>query len=390
MVEVSRLKPFQIMEKLVSFPTVSRDSNLSLVEWVEGYLTSHGITCHRHYREDRMQAALFAHVGPEIDGGVVLSGHTDVVPVDGQKWTSDPFTVTERDGRYYGRGTCDMKGFDALAIWAMVEAHLGGVKRPLQLALSYDEEVGCTGAPPMIRAMQEVLPRADTVIVGEPSEMEVVTGHKGGIGITTWIHGFEVHSSLMHRGVNAVMEGARLIEWANQVNAEEMAKEPEPLAMLFDPPWTLAHVGTIKGGTAHNITAKDCRFVMGFRVLPGQSMQAWSDRYLGRVREVEAAMQAVHPDTRITARVPFSVPGLRPEENGKAEELTRRLTGDNGTHMVSYATEAGQFQDAGYSVVVCGPGNIEQAHQPDEFISKSQFEAGHGFMRDLLSELRRD
>ncbi|MDX5402910.1 MAG: M20/M25/M40 family metallo-hydrolase, partial [Rhodobacterales bacterium] len=164
----TRMTPFQLMEKLVSFPTVSRDSNLPLVDWVEDYLNSHGITAHRKYNEDNEKAALFAHVGPEVAGGLVLSGHTDVVPVDGQPWADDPWTVVERDGKYYGRGTCDMKGFDALAIWTLVEAHHRGVKRPLQLALSYDEEVGCTGAPPMIDRMLEVLPKASAVIVGEP------------------------------------------------------------------------------------------------------------------------------------------------------------------------------------------------------------------------------
>ncbi len=176
----ARLTPLEIMERLVGFPTVSRDSNLPLVEWVEEYLASHGIESHRHYDETGEKAAIFAHVGPWVAGGVVLSGHTDVVPVDGQPWASDPFAVVERDGKYYGRGCCDMKGFDALAIWALVEAHHSGVARPLQLALSYDEEVGCLGAPPMIERMLEVLPRAELAIIGEPSMMQAVTGHKGG------------------------------------------------------------------------------------------------------------------------------------------------------------------------------------------------------------------
>ncbi|WP_322866048.1 acetylornithine deacetylase [Aquicoccus sp. G2-2] len=384
-----RLTPLELMQKLVSFPTVSRDSNLPLVDWVEEYLTSHGITCHRHYREDDFQAALFAHVGPEEDGGVVLSGHTDVVPVDGQPWASDPFTVVERDGKYFGRGTCDMKGFDALALWALVEAQFSDIKRPLQIALSYDEEVGCTGAPPMIEAMQGPLPKASAVIVGEPSTMQAVTGHKGGIGVQTHVIGFEVHSSLAHTGVSAVMEAAKLIDWANQVNEEEMAREPEPLAAMFVPPWTNAHVGTVEGGTANNITAKDCHFAMGFRVVPGQDKYAWRDRYLAKVKEIEAEMQVVHPDAQIKTTFPYDVPGLVPEENGEAEALVRQITGDNATHVVSYGTEAGQFQEAGYSAVVCGPGSIEQAHQPDEFISKAQFEAGHQFMRDLVALLKK-
>lgn len=220
-----QLTPLEIMTKLISFPTVSSETNLPLVDWVEGYLASHGITAHRWVDPDQPhKAAVFAHVGPDVEGAVVLSGHTDVVPIEGQPWDSDPFTVVERDGKYFGRGTCDMKGFDALAIWALVAAHHRGVARPLQLALSFDEEVGCTGAPPMIVAMQDVLPKGSCVIVGEPSVMRPVTGHKGGIGYSTHLVGFEVHSSLMHTGVSAIMQGARLIDWANARNAENMAK----------------------------------------------------------------------------------------------------------------------------------------------------------------------
>ncbi|MGR3505123.1 MAG: acetylornithine deacetylase [Paracoccaceae bacterium] len=382
-----RLSPLQLMEKLVSFPTVSRDSNLPLVDWVEDYLNGHGIAAHRHYNDDNNKASLFAHVGPEVAGGLVLSGHTDVVPVDGQPWAADPYTVVERDGKYFGRGTCDMKGFDALAIWALVEAHHRGVKRPLQLALSYDEEVGCVGAPPMIERMLDVLPKASAVIVGEPSMMKAVTGHKGGQGFWTHVIGFEVHSSIMHTGVNAIMYGAKLIEWANAVNAENKARTPGPLAAMFDPPWTTAHVGTIQGGTAHNITAKDCRFGMDFRAVPGETLTDWRDRYLERVRAVEAEMQAVHPSARIEITEKFEVPALKPEAEGEAETLVRAITGDNGGHVVSYATEAGQFQERGYSAVVCGPGDIAQAHQPDEYITKAQFEAGHDFMRRLLERL---
>jgi len=376
------------MTKLVGFPTVSRDSNLPLVEWVEGYLVSHGITVHRWHDPDQPhKAALMAHVGPMVAGGVVLSGHSDVVPVDGQEWSSDPWTVTHRDGRYYGRGTCDMKGFDALAIWALVEAQRGGVARPLQLALSFDEEIGCTGAPPMIARMQEVVPKASMVIVGEPSMMTAVSGHKGGIGIYTRVVGFEVHSSLPHKGVSAVMEAARLIGWANEVNAENAAAAASEMAALFEPPYTSAHVGTISGGTAENITAKECIFRMGFRVVAGEDPRDWQARYLDEVARVEAAMQAVHKDAHIETKEWFQVPALRPEERGEAEALVRSITGDNAGHMVSYGTEAGQFQQAGYSAVICGPGDIAQAHQPDEYISVEQFEAGHDFMRRLLGRL---
>ncbi|GFE51277.1 acetylornithine deacetylase [Roseobacter cerasinus] len=382
-----RLSPLELMTRLVRFPTVSRDTNLPLVDWVEDYLRGHGITAHRYTDPDEPKAALFAHVGPWEEGAIVLSGHTDVVPVDGQPWDSDPFDVVERDGKYFGRGTCDMKGFDALALWALVEAHHAGVKRPLQIALSFDEEIGCIGAPPMIAAMQPVLPKGRAVIVGEPSGLCAVSGHKGGAGFDTHVQGFEIHSSLMDRGVNAVMFGAKLVDWANQMNAANRDGAPHGMAALFDPPYSTLHVGMISGGTAHNITAKDCHFAMDFRVVPGEDKHAWEARYRARVAEIEAEMQAIVPDTRIDITPRFDVPPLQPEEGGAAEQLARSLTGDNGSHVVSYGTEAGQFQQAGYSAVICGPGNIAQAHQPNEYISIADFQAGHDFMKRLLTHL---
>ena len=382
-----RLTPFEIMEKLVSFPTVSRDSNLDLVDWLETYLTEHGITSHRKYDETGEKAALFAHVGPEIEGGIVLSGHTDVVPVDGQAWESDPWRVIEKDDRYFGRGVCDMKGFDALAIWALIEASYGDLNRPLQLALSYDEEVGCIGAPPMIEEIAHVLPKASAVIVGEPSMMKAVTGHKGGVAYETHVTGFEAHSSLPHKGVSAIMSAATLIEWANQLNAENAAKTPSDVAAMFDPPYTTAHVGIINGGTAANILAKDCQFFMDFRVVADEDPKIWYNMYMRKVAEVEAEMKKVRPETSISVEERFFNPALRPETNGEAEALVRAITGDNANHVVSYGTEAGQFQERGYSAVICGPGDIAQAHQPNEWIEVAQFNAGHAFMKRLVAQL---
>jgi acetylornithine deacetylase len=383
----ARLSPLDLMTKLISFPTVSRDTNIPLIDWVQEYLEGHGIKSHRYIDPDQPKHALFAHVGPNVEGAIVLSGHTDVVPIDGQPWDTDPFTVTEKDGKYYGRGTCDMKGFDALALWTLVEAHYAEVNRPLQIAFSFDEEIGCTGAPPMIAAMQGVVPKGSAVIVGEPSSMQAVTGHKGGSGFNTHVVGFEVHSSLLHTGVNAIMAGAKLIEWANEQNTANMAAKPTELASMFDPPFTTVHVGMIEGGTAHNITAKDCYFAMDFRVVPGEDKEKWKIAYLKEVRKVEAAMQSVVPDTRIEITPRFDVPALQPEKDGEAETLVRQITGDNAGHKVSYGTEAGQFQDAGYSAVICGPGSIAQAHQPNEFIEVEQFNAGHAFMIKLLERL---
>lgn len=376
-----------ILGRLVAFPTVSHDSNLPLIDWVEGYLAGHGITAHRHWNEDRQKAALFAHVGPEVSGGVVLSGHTDVVPVEGQEWTSDPWVMTERDGRLYGRGTCDMKGFVAQAIAAMVAAQRQGVARPLQLALSYDEELGCVGAPPMIAAMQLVLPKASVAVIGEPSRMKPINGHKGSIGYSVHVRGYEVHSSLLPYGVSAVMEAARLIQWLNERNAAMQSRTVTPVASSFHPPFSTLHVGIIHGGTADNITAGDCRFPVEIRAVPGDDIAALGAAFEAEAARVQALMQAVRPETAVHVVKDYSFPMLRPEMEGAAEDLVRRLTGQNETGVVSYGTEAGQFQDAGYSAIVCGPGDIAQAHKGDEYLEISEFEASGRFMQALLAEV---
>ncbi|TDX33746.1 acetylornithine deacetylase [Rhodovulum visakhapatnamense] len=386
---VSPLTPRQLFEKLVSFPTVSRDGNLDLIDWVEEYLTGFGIHCARVWNPVRSKASLYAHAGPWAPGGVMLSGHTDVVPVDGQDWSSDPWELTERNGRLYGRGACDMKGFDALALWALVEARTRDVARPLQLALSYDEELGCLAAPALIAAMARAdLPKAAAVIVGEPSMLQVVTGHKGNIGFEIRLKGHEVHSSMQHKGVSAVMEAGRLIQWANDVNDLNRARPPAGDDGLFDPPWTTAHVGEIAGGTAQNITAADCRMGLDYRCVPSDSLEACRAALMAEVARVEAGMKAIRPETGIAVDETFSVPALAPETDGAAEALARRLTGDNATHVVSYATEAGQFQEGGFSTVVCGPGDIAQAHQPDEYITLDQFRQGEAFMARLLDHLK--
>ncbi|CAM8642321.1 ArgE Acetylornithine deacetylase/Succinyl-diaminopimelate desuccinylase and related deacylases [Paracoccaceae bacterium] len=376
----------QVLERLVAFPTVSRDSNLALVDWLEGYLTGHGIECHRHWNEDRQKAALMAHAGPRVEGAVVLSGHSDVVPVDGQDWTTDPWTVVERNGRLYGRGTCDMKGYVALSVWALVRAQKMGVRRPVQLALSYDEEVGCTGAPPMIETMGKVLPKGAAALIGEPSNMKIITGHKGGTGFHVHVKGFEVHSSLLPYGVSAIMEGARLIGWVNDRNAEIQAHAPTPIASTFYPPFTTLHVGMISGGTAHNITAADCRFAVEMRVVPGEDVEAHARTFEAEAARMDALLKAQRPEAGVHLERFFGVPALVPEADGEAEAIARRLTGDNATGVVSYGTEAGQFQEAGYSAIVCGPGDIAQAHQPDEYLEVSEFQAGQRFMERLLDE----
>lgn len=381
-----RLSPRALLERLVGFATVSRDPNGPLVDWVAEYLAGHGIEVGVF---DKPGApgwkGLCAHVGPMVPGGVVLSGHTDVVPVDGQDWSTDPFVLTEKDGRLYGRGACDMKGFVALSIWAVVEAHHRGVTRPIQLALSYDEEIGVVGVPDLIDAMA-ALPRASDVIVGEPTMMKAVTGHKGGLSWWVHVHGHEVHSSILHTGVSAIMYGAELIGWANAVNAAAAERVPEGMAALFDPPYSNVHVAPISGGTAHNITAKDCSFGLGVRLVPGESLDDWRARFGAEVARVEAKMQTVVRETRIEVTERFSLPPFVPVAENSAEALVRRLTGDNSENFVSYATEASHFQSAGYKVVVCGPGSISVAHQPDESLSIAQLDEGQRFMARLVED----
>lgn len=384
-----RLSARDVLERLVGFPTVSDVSNLGLVDWVEEFLRGLGVECHRVWNDEGTKAGLFASVGPEAEGGVILSGHTDVVPAQDHGWDSDPFMLAERSGRLYGRGTCDMKGFCALCLAAVPDMLEAGLRRPLQIALSYDEEIGCEGGLQLSRRMREALPRASAAIVGEPTMMRPVTAHKGGLGFHVRMRGHEAHSSMMDRGVSAVMWAAKLIEWLNGVNQESKGRPPSRAAALFSPAHTTLHVGRIQGGTAHNITARECVFPVEIRLVPGESSGSWRARLMEKVAELDQAMRACHPDAGITVSPFFDVPALEPEDGGEAERLVRDLTGDTGAHAASYATEAGHFQSAGYSTVVCGPGSIAQAHQPNEHITVDQFERGGAFLRQLIRRMSR-
>jgi acetylornithine deacetylase len=381
------LSPKEMLARLVSFNTESQRSNLDLIHFCRDYLASHGVESMLVPSEDGQKSNLFATIGPKVDGGVVLSGHTDVVPVAGQDWTSDPWTLTERDGKLYGRGTCDMKGFDAIALALVPEMLKAPLKRPVHIALSYDEEVGCLGARILAKAMTAAGVKPSAVIVGEPSMMQVVTGHKGGTRMKTTVRGHAVHSSRVDVGVPAVMIAGELIAWHNQVMAENKAraKPDNP----FEPPWTTLHVGVVQGGTAVNITAENCSFSHEVRVIPGEEDADYVGRYRAKVAELEAQMKAIAPASGIDWEVTSFTPPLGPEVNGEAEALSRRLTGDNGSHVVAYGTEGGLFQAEGWSTVVCGPGDIAQAHQPDEFITVAQLDAGAKFVRGVIAELSR-
>ena len=377
----------QLLAKLVSFPTVSLDTNLPLIYFVRDYFAQHGIDSLVIPNEDGTKAGLIAQVGPNVVGGVALSGHSDVVPVEGQDWTTDPWTLVEKNDRLYGRGTCDMKGFVALAMAAMVKANLMDLQRPLQFALSRDEEIGLLGAPDVANGLLDHFAKVDAVIVGEPTEMKVVTGHKSCDDLQFHVRGYEVHSSRLHEGVSAVMCAARFVEWVRQQNIESQVKIPSATAVLYDPPFTTLHVGKINGGTADNITAKDCYFSIDLRCVGDERTKDWLVKIQQQVETIEAEMKAVHSDAFFNIHV-MRGPAVVPEVEGQAEALARLLTGDNGSHTVSYGTDGGHFQKQGFSVVVCGPGSIAQAHKPDEFIELSEFNAGTIMLERLLENLQ--
>ncbi len=376
-----------ILERLVAFPTVSSSSNLDIAEWIQAYLAALGVESSLEFDESGGKAGLCALIGPRVADGVALSGHTDVVPIDGQEWRTDPWKVVERDGCLYGRGTCDMKGFIAAVLSEVPSMLAAPMARPVQLAFSRDEEIGCLGAPGLIARMRRSLPPASAAIIGEPTMMRVASAHKGTLALTVRVRGREAHSSMMHKGVSAVMVAARLVDWANRRNAEIRRAAAAAPAAEFDPPYTTLHVGRIRGGTAQNIIARECRFELEVRCVPGDSTARWADRFRSYARRVEAGIRKRAPEAAIEIETWFDVPPLAPEQDGLAESIARRLTGDNGTHAMSYGTEAGQFQERGYSAVVCGPGDIREAHKPNEHISIAQLREAGAFVRGLIAEL---
>ncbi|WP_372781679.1 acetylornithine deacetylase [Phenylobacterium sp.] len=373
----------EILETLVGFDTTSRHSNLALIEWVEAYLDGHGVPHRRAPNADGTKSNLLATVGPAIEGGAVLSGHTDVVPVDGQPWTSDPFAIVERDGRLYGRGTCDMKGFLALALAAVPDLVAANPRRPVHLAFSYDEEIGCLGAPDLIEVIGRELPRPAFVVVGEPTDMVAVNGHKGIATFHVTVNGREAHSSQTQQGVSAVMEAVKLMASLSEL-AERLEREADP-ASPFTPKGATLTIGIVHGGTAHNILARECGFVFDLRTPPPLDPQVLLAPFFAQARALDAALKARAPEAGVVVEMHSSVPAFAPEPDGAAESFARRLAGDNGPpRAVAFATEAGQFQRAGFSTVLCGPGSIEQAHQPDEYVEIAQMERGQAFMRRLV------
>jgi acetylornithine deacetylase len=372
-----------ILGELVAFPTVSSEGNLELITYVADLLSDAGATLSFSRDETGAKANLFATLGPQGDGGIILSGHTDVVPADAAEWSSDPFTLTRRGDRLYGRGTCDMKGFIAATLALAPRFAEAELARPLHFAFTYDEEIGCFGARVLMKEIAGAGIRPSVVIIGEPTSMRVIEGHKGCYEYTTEFTGMEGHGSQPDRGVNAIEYAARYI--SRLLDLRERLKERAPANSRFDPPWTTVQVGAISGGTVRNVIAGSCAVEWELRPVTGDDA-AWVKNDLATYVDnaLLPAMRAVSPDCGIVTRTIGEVEGLQVVDESEARDIVCELTGCDHTDVVSFGTEAGLFQAAGISSIICGPGSIAQAHKPDEFIEIGQLAA----CLEMLDKLR--
>ena len=373
-----------LIRKLIGFDTTSRDSNRALIDFIADYLDGLGIKSQLYWNEEGNKANLWATVGPADKPGIILSGHTDVVPVDGQKWTADPFTVREDKGTLVGRGTSDMKSFIALCLAKVPQMQARALPVPIHLAFSYDEEIGCTGVRSLIADVAKRTPRPALCVVGEPTEMQVILGHKGGRGYQVHVTGQEAHSSLAPQSVNAIQYAAELVTFIAGL-AREMA-EKGPHDSMFDVSHTTISTGLINGGAAMNIVPKDCTLTFEFRYVP----QTDPESVIGRIQafardELEPRMRAVVPDTGIRFTETHEYPALDMSPDHPGVALVKALAGRNDHAKVAFGTEGGLFQKtAGIPTVVCGPGSIRQAHKPDEFIALDQVAKCEAFLDKLL------
>jgi acetylornithine deacetylase len=374
----------ELLDALVAMDTTSARSNLDLVAWVESLLDEHGVPHERVLSPDGTKANLLARIGPEVDGGVVLTGHTDCVPVTGQPWSHDPFTVRERDGRLYGRGVADMKGFLAVVLAALPELCAAPLTRPIQLALTYDEEVGTVGAPSAVARLVEAHPRPAAVVVGEPTSMGVVTAHKGVRAFTTTVAGLDGHSSRPDLAANAVAAATRLAAYIDEL-AEERRADARHHDDRFDPPYTTFNLATIHGGQAINIVPRHAELTWEYRPVPADDGDEIAEQVARFVDEEVLPRLRRDTGTGTVTTVPDAVArALAAEEDAAAERLVRSLTGDTApARTVAFGTDGGHFQAAGLSTVVCGPGDIAQAHQPDEWIAVEQLAAATRFVAAL-------
>jgi len=371
----------ELLASLVAFDTTSHRSNLAIIDFIEDFLAQHGVAARRVVSSDGEKSSLYATLGPDGEGGVALSGHTDVVPVDGQTWTSDPFTLRAADGRYYGRGTADMKGFIAAVLAATPDFKRRKLRTPIHYAFSYDEEIGCVGVRPMIAELGKNLPKPRMVIVGEPTSMQVIDAHKGPVRWHVEVIGRAAHSSMAPLGVNAITYAARLVAELERIEAD--LKKTVRNAR-FDPPYPTLQVTKLAGGTASNIIPINCTLGFEVRALPELDPDD-IERRLRHFADMQCLpeMRAIAPEADITITRTNSVPPFGADRASDVVALALKLTGQNETHTVSFATEAGLFQDAGAPAVICGPGDIAQAHTADEWIAESEIDKCMRFLSRL-------
>ena len=375
-----------LLERLIGFATVSRDSNLELIEFIRGYLAGFGVDSELFHNVEGTKANLFATIGPQNRGGVVLSGHTDVVPVDGQAWTVEPFQLSEHDGHLYGRGTADMKGFIACVLAAVPRLVQRPLQVPVHLAFSYDEEVGCLGVRSMLAELEKRPHKPTLCLIGEPTELKPVLGHKGKLAMRCEVHGAACHSAYAPYGVNAIEYAARLIGHLGEIGAR--LAQPEHHDARFDPPFSTVQTGVIKGGRALNIVPAECEFDFEVRALPGFDAQRVPDelqRYAAE--QLLPKMQAVSTASDIRLQPLSAYPGLATPPDSEAARLLARLCGSSDFGTVAFGTEGGLFDGAGIPTVVCGPGSMDQGHKPDEFVSLEQLQGCDALLQRLADYL---
>ncbi len=378
----------ETLGKIVSFDTTSRNSNLEMINWIVDYLAEYDIESVLVYNEDRTKANVYATIGPRDIPGIMLSGHSDVVPVDGQDWVTEPFSMIEKDGLLYGRGTTDMKGFVATCLAAVPEFVAQPLKTPIHLAFSYDEEVTCMGARTLAAALNTMPIKPYMCIIGEPTGMKVVTGHKGGYSFECTVTGFEAHSSLAPQGVNAVQYACELIAFIRSLADD--ARENGPFAEGYDIGFDTLQTGVLSGGSALNIVPRECKFEFECRILPETDKEALLKKIADFAHnELEPRMKAVHPETSIRIEEGPAMPGFDLDPSSEVAAFVRALAGANEDIKVAYQTEAGIFvDDANIPTVICGPGYIDQAHKPNEFVSLDQMSLCCDFMDRLIERIR--
>jgi len=377
----------RILKDLVAYDVLGGTSNLSILDYIIRFLNEQNIEFHLVPNDDLTKASLFCRIGPEAPGGVILSGHTDVVPVAGQEWHTDPFMLTEKEGKLYGRGSCDMKGFLACCLASAEMFRKTPLKKPVYFAFSYDEEVGCLAGPALAKAMySHYKQKPEFAIIGEPSRMQPVIGQKGICVLETTVFGSAGHSSRIRQEVSAVHIAARLIGWIEQ-KMDALIHEGR-LDDRFHPPHTSLHVGMIHGGIAPNVIADKCTFYWDVRVIPGDHVHEIVADFQSHCNKLTKELREIFPEFSITTREDHPpVPPLGTSKDEEVVELIRRITGNQTLSTVAYAAEAGQFSDAGFQSVICGPGDIAQAHRANEFIEISQLEECMEMMRQLTVTL---